>query len=295
MKKALFGLVLFALPLFASAASFDANLSYGSTGLDVTALQEFLTAQQVYSGPISGNFFSLTLAAVKKFQKAEGISPVSGFVGPITRSTINTLLVAPDSEENATTSTPIDLSTTTVTVAPTSLPPQIIYVQVPTPVQPQVQSAISSVSPPVSVPTTVELFPTNPRIGTDMGRTIPQGMPQTVDVAGGNCALVTLYPVIFDQNGTPLKNIPIAITNPETGIVSNLETGPDISMWYMPQTTNTVETVTYTSGNLTGTFTVHVGLSQFEMGLEKYSATTPGNALGNTTGNSVNTITGKCN
>lgn len=164
MKKLLFGLVLFVLPTSVFAATFDSNLSYGSSGNDVTALQEFLTVQHVYTGPITGNFYSLTLAAVKKFQSAESISPISGFVGPITRATINSLLSqqTSNSEENAATSTdPVDLSTP-IPVVPTQTnqwhtPPIVSNVTPPTvvisPIQPIL--VISQRNPPSATTTNI--------------------------------------------------------------------------------------------------------------------------------------------
>ena len=85
-------------------ADFQVDLHYGSKGDDVIALQEFLTDQGVYSGVISGNFYSLTARAVKKFQALKNIIPTSGYFGPLTRSIANGILVdvAPVSEENAT-------------------------------------------------------------------------------------------------------------------------------------------------------------------------------------------------
>lgn len=84
--------LLVAIPALA-AQSFNSNLSYGMTGnADVQALQQFLTVQGDYSGPISGNFFSLTQQAVKKFQQVNGISPSSGYFGPLTRAAANALL-----------------------------------------------------------------------------------------------------------------------------------------------------------------------------------------------------------
>lgn len=93
MKKILLGLALslvFVLPT--SAAEFNSNLKFGSKGAEVTKLQEFLTEQGVYSGPITGNFFSLTLKAVKAFQLREEITPVSGFFGTLTRTRANAIL-----------------------------------------------------------------------------------------------------------------------------------------------------------------------------------------------------------
>lgn len=59
---------------------------------EVLELQEFLTAQGNYSGPITGNFYSLTLAGVKAFQTASEISPVSGYFGPLSRAKANSIL-----------------------------------------------------------------------------------------------------------------------------------------------------------------------------------------------------------
>ena len=78
------------LPLSVSAAVFERDLSYGmQQDNDVVKLQEFLTTQGVYGGPITGNFYSLTLEAVKQFQGKEGIGPAAGYFGPLTRSKAN--------------------------------------------------------------------------------------------------------------------------------------------------------------------------------------------------------------
>lgn len=70
--------------------SFQKNLYFGlRDDSDVVRLQQFLTDKGLYSGPQNGNFFSLTLAAVKKFQESRGIEPVLGFVGPKTREVLN--------------------------------------------------------------------------------------------------------------------------------------------------------------------------------------------------------------
>lgn len=87
--------LLFFLPLFVSAQtlSFSKDLSFGIQGdSEVTKLQEFLTDEGLYLGPITGNFFSLTLKAVKAFQTKEGISPAAGYFGPKTRAEANEIL-----------------------------------------------------------------------------------------------------------------------------------------------------------------------------------------------------------
>ena len=74
-------------------ASFDKNLAYGSKGASVKEMQEFLADQGIYSGPITGNFYSLTLKAVKAFQTKESIKP-SGYWNLATRQRANDLLTA---------------------------------------------------------------------------------------------------------------------------------------------------------------------------------------------------------
>lgn len=87
--------VLLSTPLLVSAQTFENNLYFGlRNNLDVEKLQEFLTDQGVYSGPVTGNFFSLTLAAVKTFQAQNDIAPAAGFFGPLTRTKVNEVLSA---------------------------------------------------------------------------------------------------------------------------------------------------------------------------------------------------------
>ncbi len=91
------------------AVKFERDLTLGSTGADVKALQEFLNRDEATrvaeSGPGSpGNeteyFGALTKAAVKKFQELHadeilapvGLSHGTGYFGPSTRSYINSLI-----------------------------------------------------------------------------------------------------------------------------------------------------------------------------------------------------------
>jgi len=72
-------------------STFTRNLRFGmENDQDVTALQNSLTRDGVYGGPITGNFLNLTRAAVKEFQKKHGIEQ-TGFVGPLTRAQLNLL------------------------------------------------------------------------------------------------------------------------------------------------------------------------------------------------------------
>lgn len=79
-------------PSFAYAA-FEQNLYFGVVGDEVATLQQFLTDQGLYAGPVNGSFFSLTQAGVKRFQEREGISPAAGYFGPITRARASSILI----------------------------------------------------------------------------------------------------------------------------------------------------------------------------------------------------------
>lgn len=68
--------------------AFTQYLYNGSTGPQVTALQERLTTDGIYSGPITGTFGPLTEAAVKIYQAKHGIEQL-GVVGPATRGVLN--------------------------------------------------------------------------------------------------------------------------------------------------------------------------------------------------------------
>lgn len=82
--------ILLAMPMV-SLASIDQNLQYGSRGPKVTELQEFLIDQSYLTGSATGNFYALTLKAVKAFQAAHNISS-TGYVGVLTRAEINSEL-----------------------------------------------------------------------------------------------------------------------------------------------------------------------------------------------------------
>jgi len=72
MKKLL--IVLVGVLLLLPSSLLAADLKYGmKNNEEVRQLQTFLKEQKMYSGQITGNFYSMTLAAVKKFQKTEGM------------------------------------------------------------------------------------------------------------------------------------------------------------------------------------------------------------------------------
>src|SRR6185369_15438365 len=65
------------------SVSFTRDLTVGSSGADVSALQA-----AVGVSPATGYFGSITKAAVMAYQTAHGIS-ATGFVGPLTRASLN--------------------------------------------------------------------------------------------------------------------------------------------------------------------------------------------------------------
>ncbi|MEX0919432.1 MAG: peptidoglycan-binding domain-containing protein [Parcubacteria group bacterium] len=78
------------------SANFTANLTVGSTGAEVTALQQMLVAQGHLTMPVGvahGYFGPLTRAAVASWQAANGITPAVGYFGPISRAKANTGVV----------------------------------------------------------------------------------------------------------------------------------------------------------------------------------------------------------
>lgn len=82
------GQITASTPATANAYTFTTFLGIGSTGGAVTALQEKLAALGYLSAAPTGYFGSLTEAAVKQFQAAQGIEQ-AGYVGPATRAALN--------------------------------------------------------------------------------------------------------------------------------------------------------------------------------------------------------------
>jgi hypothetical protein len=66
-----------------TATTFTRDLTIGSTGADVSALQAAVGVT-----PATGYFGSITAAAVKSYQTSKGIS-ATGYVGPLTRAALN--------------------------------------------------------------------------------------------------------------------------------------------------------------------------------------------------------------
>lgn len=71
---------------------FMKDLTVGSTGPDVVALQKFLVKKELMTMPPGvsyGYFGNITRDAVARYQKLHGIKPTAGYFGPITRKHIN--------------------------------------------------------------------------------------------------------------------------------------------------------------------------------------------------------------
>ena len=77
-----------------TSTTFTSDMTVGSTGAQVTALQQMLVANGhlvMPAGVSMGYFGSLTQAAVAKWQAANGVSPAAGYFGPISRAKANSM------------------------------------------------------------------------------------------------------------------------------------------------------------------------------------------------------------
>ena len=83
-------LAAISIPAISSAEVLNNNLSVGSSGTDVSALQAFLANDNTNypAGMVTGYFGSITQASVSNFQTNNGIS-ADGSVGPVTLPVLN--------------------------------------------------------------------------------------------------------------------------------------------------------------------------------------------------------------
>lgn len=96
-----------------TGTTFTQNLTVGSTGSEVTALQQMLVAQGhlvMPAGTAYGYFGSLTKAAVAKWQAANGIAPAAGYFGAISRAKAN-MSGSTTTTTGGTTTTPTGITT----------------------------------------------------------------------------------------------------------------------------------------------------------------------------------------
>ncbi len=91
--------------------TYNSNLTDGSQGADVSALQQFLFEKGFLKVNPTGYFGPLTKAALASYQASVGISPAVGYFGPVTRAHFNAMV--------ATTPTPTTSPTTSPTATPT--------------------------------------------------------------------------------------------------------------------------------------------------------------------------------
>lgn len=96
----LFPLILFGFASMVSSQNivitqFNNNLYWNVSSTysaDVKMLQQFLTNQGLYTGPITGSYLTQTYNAVVAFQKANGINSATGYFGPETRAKANAMI-----------------------------------------------------------------------------------------------------------------------------------------------------------------------------------------------------------
>jgi peptidoglycan hydrolase-like protein with peptidoglycan-binding domain len=90
-----------------NVGAINTNLTVGSRGVEVVALQNFLVGEgflTIPNGLAKGYFGQLTKSAVIRYQAASGLSEKDGYVGPLTRSKINAELDGIDGGGDTTTS-----------------------------------------------------------------------------------------------------------------------------------------------------------------------------------------------
>jgi peptidoglycan hydrolase-like protein with peptidoglycan-binding domain len=94
--------------LGASVYNFTVEFGYGTRDEDATQLQTILIADgYLHIAAPTGWYGPLTRAAVMEYQAAHGISPLSGYVGPLTLASLNQGTVPTTPETTTTTSTGI--------------------------------------------------------------------------------------------------------------------------------------------------------------------------------------------
>lgn len=150
---------------------FTSNLTVGSTGSQVSQLQQLLISDgdlTAVSAP-TGYFGALTQAALAKFQAANGITPSVGYFGPKTRAFVNSMSSTSTTTTGTTTTS---TGTTTMTAPATGLQ--------------------------------VSLASSNPAAGSLISSTGSGSGREPVlafDLTAGNSGAVTVSSLSFQQNG----------------------------------------------------------------------------------------------
>jgi len=85
-----------------SCAAFTMDHSNGSSGSEVTRLQNFLIGKgYTIAAGATGYFGGQTQAALASFQSAMGIAPAAGYFGPITRAAVNGMCVPTGDDDSS--------------------------------------------------------------------------------------------------------------------------------------------------------------------------------------------------
>jgi hypothetical protein len=148
---------LVAIPPLASALTFNRPLAYGSSGTDVSALQQYLQTQGYFHYPdITGYFGSYTWRALAAFQWDNNLESV-GYLGPKTELALNKLLdQSLASLATSTSAAPTaPTATSTISLVPTPPPAPIYTTPPPTPAMGQPWQAVSGGGgggPPAATP-----------------------------------------------------------------------------------------------------------------------------------------------
>ncbi|HUC31565.1 MAG TPA: peptidoglycan-binding domain-containing protein [Candidatus Paceibacterota bacterium] len=179
----------------ATTYDFTSDLTVGSTGAQVTELQQFLINKgylTAVSAP-TGYFGALTQAALGKFQAAVGISPTAGYFGPKTMAYMNSL------SSSSTTTT-----TTTTTTTSGSLPAGCTSS---TGYSPTTGASCATGTTTVVAPSTglqVSLASSNPAAGSlisSAGSGSGRVPVLAFNLTAGNSGAVTVSALSFQQEG----------------------------------------------------------------------------------------------
>lgn len=206
--------VVAAIPFVVFAANFDHDISYGTRhDPEVTSLQEFLTKNGSYQGPLTGNFFSLTRQALIDFQKKEGITPASGYFGSKTRAKINMLVgttVLSREEIIASLRAQIEALQTKIAdlLAKAALEKQALATPAPAATAPLLPSPSPSPFPsPISSPTPSPIFTPAPtpvpvaelRISGNVTQSFPDTVGLPLKLGDITIKNTTDHPILFNQ------------------------------------------------------------------------------------------------
>jgi len=116
----IFGVVINVTAQTVTITQFNNNLYWNISSTysgDVKMLQQFLTNQGLYTGPINGSYLTQTYNAVVQFQTKQGINPATGYFGPETRTKANQIISGgSNTTQTVTNTTPSLISSPTPTV-----------------------------------------------------------------------------------------------------------------------------------------------------------------------------------